>query len=414
MTELRNLLCKFIWTRTTVLFVLVFMLALRPDNGTGKGDNGSGMPGTDAVTIFMCGDVMTGRGIDQILPHPGSPQLHEVYVKNARRYIEITEQVNGKIHRPVSNTYIWGEALTELDRVAPDVRIINLETSITRSNDFWPGKGIHYRMHPGNVSCLNSAKIDVCALANNHILDWGYAGLAETLCSLNEAEIKSAGAGHNLQQASAPALVEVAGKGRVLVFSFGSETSGVPISWAATDEKAGVNLIKETKEETFHRIKRKVDEVKQVNGVVVASIHWGSNWGYHVPNEQRSLAHNLIDHAGIDIIHGHSSHHVKGIEVYNGKLILYSCGDFLNDYEGIGGHEAFRPDLALMYFASVHPLSGKLLRLQMTPTQIKRLQVTLADKNDALWLKETLNREGEKFGTKVVLDQNNRLVLENT
>jgi Putative enzyme of poly-gamma-glutamate biosynthesis (capsule formation) len=77
--------------------------------------------------------------------------------------------------------------------------------------------------------------------------------------------------------------------------------------------------------------------VKQQGDIVVASIHWGGNWDYKVPREQREFAHKLIDEAGVDVIHGHSSHHIKGIEVYRGKLIMYGCSDLLNDYEGISG-----------------------------------------------------------------------------
>ena len=105
---------------------------------------------------------------------------------------------------------IWGDALEELERVQPDLRIINLETSVTTSNDYWEGKGIHYRMHPENIPCLTAAEIDYCSLANNHILDWGYAGLTETLATLKQVDISSGGAGHNLQQAEAPAVMEVA------------------------------------------------------------------------------------------------------------------------------------------------------------------------------------------------------------
>ena len=110
-----------------------------------------------AITIFMCGDVMTGRGIDQILPHPGDPTIHESYMKTARGYVEIAEKINGPIDYPVGFSYIWGDALGELDRVAPDVKLINLETSVTKSDDYWKGKGIHYRMHPQNVSILTAA-----------------------------------------------------------------------------------------------------------------------------------------------------------------------------------------------------------------------------------------------------------------
>jgi poly-gamma-glutamate synthesis protein (capsule biosynthesis protein) len=152
--------------------------------------------------------------------------------------------------------------------------------------------------------------------------------------------------------------------------------------------------------------------VKQQGDIVVASIHWGSNWGYDIPPEQREFAHKLIDEAGVDVIHGHSSHHVKGIEVYKGKVIIYGSGDFLNDYEGIGGFEQFRNDLALMYFVSVDPSNGKLSHLQMTPIQIKNFKANQASRADSQWLRDVLNREGKKFGTRVELNQANSLTLK--
>ncbi len=85
---------------------------------------------------------------------------------------------------------------------------------------------------------------------------------------------------------------------------------------------------------------------------------------------------------------------------------------FLNDYEGIGGYEKFRADLALMYFATVEPSTGKILDLQMTPTQIRRFKVNRATRVDTLWLRDTLNREGAKFGTRVKLNRDNRLALQ--
>jgi len=198
----------------------------------------------DLITVFMCGDVMTGRGIDQVLPHPGDPRLHEPYVKSARGYVELAERAHGPIQKPVEFAYIWGDALEELERVKPDVRMINLETSVTGSDDYWKGKGIHYRMNPQNVPCLTAARIDCCSLANNHVLDWGYAGLTETLETLKKAHIQSAGAGQDLQEAEAPAVIKVEGRGRVLVFSYGLPTSGIPVSWGALEDRAGVNLLR--------------------------------------------------------------------------------------------------------------------------------------------------------------------------
>jgi poly-gamma-glutamate capsule biosynthesis protein CapA/YwtB (metallophosphatase superfamily) len=364
------------------------------------------------ITIFLCGDVMTGRGIDQVLPRPCNPVIYESYVRDARRYVELAEKANGPIQQPVSFSYIWGDALEELERVAPDVRIINLETSVTESADYWKGKGINYRMHPENIHCITAAGIDCCALANNHVLDWGYLGLTETLEALKKVNVKSPGAGQNLAEAETPAVLEVEEKGRVILFSYGSETSGIPFSWAASEDKPGVNLLQDFSDMTVEYIKENVRKVRQQGDMVIASIHWGSNWGYEIPRKQTEFAHELIDIAGVDIVHGHSSHHVMGIEVYKDKLIIYGCGDFLNDYEGIGGHEYFRADLALMYFVSMDPSTGKLVCLNMKPTQIKQFRANRTSRSDTLWLRDTLNREGEKFGTRVELDDDNTLILQ--
>ena len=367
--------------------------------------------GTDLINLFLCGDVMTGRGIDQILSHPSNPAIHESYIKDARRYVEIAEKISGPIPRSVAPSYIWGDALSELERVAPDLRIINLETSVTKSSDYWKGKGVHYRMNPENIECITSAKIDVCSLANNHVLDWGYAGLKETLETLKKARTERAGAGMDLREAQSPVVREIKNKGRVILFAVGSPTSGVPMNWAAAGKSPGINLVRDFSNDTIQRIRKRVQEVKQERDIVVVSVHWGRNWGYQVPQEEVDLAHRLTDLAGVDMIHGHSSHHVKGVEVYQDRPILYGCGDFLNDYEGIGGYEYFRSDLGLMYFPSMDPSTGKLIELQMAPTQIKYFKVNRALRDDALWLVNTLNREGKRFGTRVRLDEDNRLTL---
>ncbi len=126
---------------------------------------------------------------------------------------------------------------------------------------------------------------------------------------------------------------------------------------------------------------------------------------------QREFARRLIEIAGVDLVHGHSSHHPQGIEVYRGRAILYGCGDFLNDYEGIGGHESFRSDLALMYFPALDPATGKLTRLAMTPTRIRHFRANRAPEADASWLGDMLNREGRKFGTRVERQPDGTLAL---
>src|SRR6266542_2759207 len=231
-----------------------------------------------SLRLFLCGDVMTGRGIDQALPHPGNPNLFEPYVRDAREDVALAEKANGPIPRPLTFDYIWGEALGELERAEVDLRVANLETAITSAETPWPEKGIHYRMHPQNIGCLTSAKISGCALANNHVLDWGYEGLSETLKTLDAAGIAHAGAGN----------------GRLLLFSCGSRTSGIPEDWRATSISPGINLLDDLSEATAARAADQMRAYQHPGDLIVASIHWGSNWGYEIPRDQIVFAHRLI------------------------------------------------------------------------------------------------------------------------
>jgi poly-gamma-glutamate capsule biosynthesis protein CapA/YwtB (metallophosphatase superfamily) len=364
---------------------------------------------SSSIKLFLCGDVMTGRGIDQILPNPCNPRLYEEYMASAEGYVRLAEDAHGDIPRSAPLSYIWGAALDEFERVKPALRIVNLETSVTRSESYF-AKGINYRMSPENAGCLTSAGVDCCTLANNHVLDWGRAGLLETLETLGRLNIKTAGAGRRLAEAWAPAVFEIPGKGRVLVFSCACVSSGAPMSWAATDD-AGVALLPDLSEASVSLLVREMSRAIQSDDVIVLSVHHGPNWGYEVRDEDRYFAHRLIDAAPISVLHCHSSHHPKGIEVYRDRLILHGCGDFLNDYEGISGHEEFRGDLSLMFFAEVEAGRGSLLALEMTPLQIRRFRLNRASAKDVGWIQRKLDHECRKLGARVSSISDGRLVL---
>jgi poly-gamma-glutamate synthesis protein (capsule biosynthesis protein) len=364
----------------------------------------------DIVTLFLCGDVMTGRGVDQVLPHPSEPTLDEPWVRDAREYVALAESASGPIPRAVDPSYVWGDAIAELDGARPDVRIINLETSVTMSNDRWSGKGIHYRMHPENVGCLTAARVDVAVLANNHVLDYGRSGLVETLDTLERAGIATAGAGRDLRSAQAPAVVPLAGSSRLLVVASACESSGVYRSWAAQTRRAGLDLLPDLSETTAAGIATRVASLRTPDDLVIASIHWGGNWGYDLPLEHTRFARRLID-GGIDLVYGHSSHHPQPIELYRHRLILYGCGDFIDDYEGIAGHEAFRGDLVLMYFASLDARNGGLAALRMTPMQIRKMRLNRATARDGAWLCETLNRVSTSSGSRIERAADGTLLL---
>ena len=367
-------------------------------------------PPSPGITLFLSGDVMTGRGIDQILPHAGNPRLFETCVRSALGYVRLAEAASGPVGRPRDFAYVWGDALATLRRFAPDCRIVNLETAVTSSDHAWPGKGIHYRMHPDNLPCLGAAGIDCCTLANNHVMDWGRQGLEETLGRLHRAGIATAGAGSAAAEADRPAVLAVPGKGRVLVFACATEDSGVPPAWSAGPGRPGISFLPDLGARSLAAIAGRVRAARRAGDLVLFSIHWGGNWGYDIPAPQRDFARGLIESAAVDVVHGHSSHHVKGIEVYRDKPVLYGCGDFLNDYEGIAGYEHFRGDLALMYFPTL--AAGRLTRFAMTPTRTRGFRVNAATAPDVWWLMAALNREGRQFGTRVARLGEQDLLLE--
>jgi poly-gamma-glutamate synthesis protein (capsule biosynthesis protein) len=394
-----------------------------PDGDAGPGPDGRGGDGDgagDPPTLWLAGDVMTGRGVDQVLRQSVDPGLHERFVKDARRYVELAEEENGPIPAPVGPRYVWGDALEAFAGPGPDVRVVNLETAVTTRDEPWPGKRIHYRMHPGNVDVLEAAGLDVCVLANNHALDWGREGLLETLEALRGAGVAVAGAGRDAEEARAPAVVDPAGRdGRVLVFAFGSTTAGVPGDWAAAPDRPGVALLPDLSRGTARDVARHVAGTSREGDLVVLSLHWGGNWGYRVPGRQRRFARRLVEEGNVDVVHGHSSHHPKGMEVHRGRPILHGCGDLINDYEGISGHEEFRPDLVLLYRVRADPPPGRPAapraggppHLEAVPFRIRRLRLERAAAKDARWLAETLDRESADLGARVELADGPRLVV---
>lgn len=358
---------------------------------------------SDVMTLLLGGDVMLGRGVDQVLPRPGDPQLREPHLRDARGYIRLAEHAHGPIPRPVHWNWPWGEALALLDEAAPDVRLINLETTITADGRFAEGKTVCYRMHPDNLPALTALRPDVCALANNHILDFGYQGLADTVAALTGARIQAVGAGADVRAARRPAVLAGRGGHRVLVGSVAVTSAGVPESWAAQADRPGVWLIADAAlRDAAEEVAAEVLAHRRDGDVAIVSVHWGSNWGYAMTPSEIAFAHRLID-AGIDVVHGHSSHHPRPIEIYRGRPILYGCGDVIDDYEGIAGHESFRGDLRLLYLVSTDATSGELVSLRMIPMRVRRMRLERASRVDTEWLRTTMGQTGRCFGTRVAV-----------
>lgn len=382
------------------------------------------------IRLGVIGDVMIGRAVDRILPDHVNGKIYESSVKHSDRYIDLAERVTGDLPQKEiqekGHKYIWGDLLHELKNI-PDCLIINLETALTTHEVPDPQKGINYRTHPKNVRALKSIGVKVATLANDHALDWNQEGLEETFSTLEQAGILYVGANRNAEKAQQPAFVTLKlrnreplvdkktfGEVHLKIAAYGFASAGVPKNWKAGKSKCGINFLSYPTTDNALLVSRHIKQktIEQVRIVdrpelKVVSLHWGPNWGWEICGDWKIFAHTLIDN-GIDVVIGHSSHHIKGIEVYKGKLIAYGLGDFINDYEGIvgQGYEMFRHDLCCLYLPTIDAVKGTLLQLDIIPCKIKHLKVQRAtNANDIEWIRQTLCREGSSLNTSCIISK---------
>lgn len=315
--------------------------------------------------IALTGDVMLGRMVDQ-------------------------EVIRNQSLRPEA---LWGDVLPIL--LAADLRVINLECVISARGREWhpQSKAFHFRAHPRAIDFLKSASIDAVTLANNHVLDYGAEALLDCLELLDQAGIAHAGAGRNLAAAMESAFLPVA-RDVVAVLAL---TDNEP-DWEAADAKPGVVYVaydrRGLKEPYRARVANAIKRARSQAGLVLVSAHVGPNWG--IPStEMRALAHELLD-LGADLYWGHSNHTPQGIELYRGKAILYSAGDFIDDYMV---DEDERNDLSFLFVLDVEP--GRVAHIRLYPVRIVQCRVRLARDQDVLFLQKTMQAKCATLGTPV-------------
>jgi len=344
--------------------------------------NTSKSPG---LSINFCGDVMLGRLVDQLLsPHVNEPEdmAHLKLLKH--KYFDASS---------VDFAYPWGNLLRYFKNA--DLNVINLETSITTHDKKWPDKAFNFRMHPGNVKTLKRAHIHYCSLANNHILDFNEEGMKETIQVLKAENIAFAGVGETQEEAVSSKILEV--KGRTFAFFSASDH---PSEWGNTK---GFGLLEQPVGASEREVwQKRIADAKKKADVVVFSYHWGPNYQWRPSEEFRSFARFLID-AGVDIIHGTSSHHIQGIELYQGKIIFYGLGDFIDDY---AVDDSFRNDLGFLYRVHMAEKSQKgggavFDKIELVPVKIARMQVNVAQEEDKAWLMKTMKELCQEMGTSV-------------
>jgi poly-gamma-glutamate capsule biosynthesis protein CapA/YwtB (metallophosphatase superfamily) len=371
-------------------------------------------------TLVLLGDLMLGRLVDALLPTSIAREAPDSDPESAAKLVD--RHFLPKYAELKSYSYLspWGNSVN-LIRSA-DVVIANLETALTMSEQKWQDKVFNYRSHPENVKCLTEVgmgggrKRGYVSLANNHTLDWEVEGLIETVKTLSDAGVEFAGAGRTQEEAKRPAALQLGGTEigteywNVKCWSF----SDHPSEWKVVDTFNFIDYTTQGREILRRQIlaehsnERGEGDSKQKSDLKVVSMHWGPNYQWQPARETVELAHWLIDECDVDIIHGHSSHHVQGAEIYNGKLIVYGCGDFVDDY---AVDKSWRNDLSAAWRVTVgvKDEAGEqrvrlvVQKLEVFPNRIHRFSANLLspDDEDHQWMKERFRQLCGAFGTKV-------------
>ncbi len=312
------------------------------------------------VSLGLTGDVMLGRGVD----------------RRQRR-------------RPV--TAVWGdveERLRDLDGL-----LINLECCLSTRGHPWTltHHPYHFRADPDwAVPALQAVEVDYCSLANNHSLDYDRPALLDTLDALDDAEIARSGAGENETAARTPATFDVDPL-TVAVVAF---TDNTP-EFAARPRRAGTAHVKFKMDRRNRRVVRSaLNEARDADpDLLVASLHWGPNLRTKPPKRFRRFARWLADE-GVDIVHGHSAHVFQGVEVVDGTLVCYDCGDFVDDY---AVDRTLRNDRSFLFEVTCDDDGPTELRL--VPVEIDDFAVHEASAEAAEWCRETMRRRSKRFET---------------
>ncbi len=316
--------------------------------------------GKEKLKIGFCGDVMLGRGVN------------EVILKS----------------KPAS---VWADVLSLRKKV--DLFAINLECVISNKGAPWVAtpKVFHFRADPKAFEVLKAAEVDYVALANNHTLDYDVPAMLTMLEGLKKNKISFSGAGYNLKEAMAPALISKEGY-KVAFLSF---TDNMP-EWEATKDSPGVNYVTITLEAPIlNHIQKAIERAKEQNPtLIVFSAHWGPNMRTFPSQTFIEFAHRVMN-MGVDIFHGHSAHVFQGIEIYKGKPIFYDTGDFIDDYM-ISEH------IDEQFFYLLEYQGKKLQSLELYPVKLTYAQVNQAKGEevcDALF--ERIQKRSRPFGTKI-------------
>lgn len=309
----------------------------------------------EPLTIVAVGDILLGRGVGSRL------------VKAQKDYKYPFEKVVGFLKE---GDVVFGNLEEPITDSSHSLIGIHQGGKYVLKNDVEAFEGIKY------------AGFNLLSLANNHILDYYDKGLYDTLEILDRNNIAHSGAGKNLEEARKPAIIEKKGlKIGMLSYTDMAEVlykGNPPLRFIAEKERYGVAPRK------YDYIKEDVEKAREEVDILIVALHWGVEESFEILPEQVDLSHKLLDQ-GVDVILGHHPHQFHGIEIYKGKPVIYSLGNFIFDQNDPENQEAFIVDMKFE--------EKKLSSLSALPIRtIGKTQVVPVVGKDA---EELLNRELE-------------------
>jgi poly-gamma-glutamate synthesis protein (capsule biosynthesis protein) len=267
-----------------------------------------------------------------------------------------------------------------------DVVAGNLESSISLRGTAVENKKFTLRAGPIAALALKSAGMRVVTLANNHSMDFGPLALQDTLATLAENSILYTGAGMDLDDARSPAILKI--KGKTLAFLSYSLT--FPLEFFASAKQPG------TAPGYADFVKADIEKVRPLADLVVVSFHWGAELMTAAKDYQIELGHQAIDW-GADLVLGHHPHVLQEIEVYKGRLIAYSLGNF------VFGSESNRTNTSMILLLTFR--GNTLSKVEAVPLDVNNYRVhyqpkVLAGKAAGEVL-DSINAASERFKTKL-------------
>jgi poly-gamma-glutamate capsule biosynthesis protein CapA/YwtB (metallophosphatase superfamily) len=298
----------------------------------------------------------------------------------------------------VGNNYQWPFGSLEEGRWA-DISMVNLNAPLTQALQAQPGKQKIAKGNPTNVEALKNGGIDLVNLANNHTMDYQSAGLDETLKTLEKAGIAAIGAGRNQQEARRPVVMELKGQRIAYLGYYDSDFN------AAGDNAAGINPRRND------RIAADIKALRSQVDWIVVNYHWGEELAKYPGDWQIDLARFTVDQ-GADLVVGHHAKTLQGAEVYKGRPIVYSLGNFI-----FGGQSTDKTasdyDTAVLKVG----LKDKQMKVEFQPVEVRNFQAKAVKGDRAQQILNSITNVSDIFqeplGTSVVLDaKSNRVVPE--